>query len=109
MVLKNREAVILLGFLEEHNRGAGKTSRRVAKEAVRLRYLDPTVNRRKINAVKTCLYRLRKFEGVVKVLNAKKGKGQTYRYTLTDSGWKYYEWLKEHYRKKTGKFPPEEV
>ncbi|KXB05963.1 hypothetical protein AKJ52_02740 [candidate division MSBL1 archaeon SCGC-AAA382C18] len=66
--MKNREAVILLGYLEDIVDG-GKTSRRITEETMDMGYMEPPMTRKEINAVKMCLYRLRKFEGGVMIIN----------------------------------------
>jgi len=105
--LKKREAVILLGYLEEIVDG-GKTSRRIAREAIEMGYMEPPITNHKVKNVSTAFKHLRK-DGQVKVLNKKRGRNSVYKYTLTKSGWDYYNWLESHYREKTSQFPPEEV
>lgn len=107
--MKRREAIISIARALKVTLKEGVTSREIAKYASRYGYVSSPIDKKVIREVKDALYHIRHSGKQVKVINDEKGQGYTYKYTLTETGRDYHDWLKNHYREKVGRFPPQEV
>ena len=87
----------------------GVTSREVTKYGAKYGYVDKPIDRDTVAGVSKGITYIKRNGGQISVMNDEESRGRKYRYSLTESGWDYYNWLKNHYREKAGRFPPREV